>query len=76
MKTCQEITELIEKTKVTRTSVSEKLAIRTHVAICGHCRTYFKDSKILDRILVKRFRHLGDYKFTEEEKEEMKRKVG
>lgn len=73
MKDCQEITELIERSKIERISVGERLAIRFHSAICKNCRQFFNDSDLMDELLTsKRFRHLGEYSFSDSEKEKLK----
>lgn len=73
MKDCQQITEDIEKGKVTSLTVSERVAIRLHLAVCKGCRTYRKDSQILDRLL--RNQHRINYHFTSEEKTRLKRRL-
>lgn len=73
MKDCQEITELVERSKIERISIGDRLAIRMHGAICKSCRQYFRDSDVMDELMQsKRFRHLSEYKFTDEEKEKLK----
>lgn len=73
MRGCQEITELVERSKVSRSSIGERLAIRMHNSICKECRQYFKDSALIDKMLSsKRFRDMREYKFSSEEKEKIK----
>mmetsp|Transcript_43465 Transcript_43465/g.57525 ORF Transcript_43465/g.57525 Transcript_43465/m.57525 type:complete len:83 (+) Transcript_43465:96-344(+) len=73
MKDCQEITELVERSKIERISWKDKLAIRLHGTICKRCRQYFADSDRIDELLKsKRFKHLSEYSFTKEEKEKLK----
>ena len=73
MKDCQEITELIERSKIERISLGSRLAIRMHGAICKNCRQYLADSNRIDEMLSsKRFKHLSDYSFSTEEKEKLK----
>lgn len=76
MKTCQEITESIEKGNFNRLSVKERLAIRFHLSMCKHCRQYSKDSKIIDRMLVKKFKSITNFTFSIKEKEELKKNLG
>ena len=76
MKTCQEITESIEKGNFNRLSVKERLAIRFHLSMCKHCRQYSKDSKIIDRMLVKKFKSVTNFTFSIKEKEELKKNLG
>lgn len=73
MKGCQEITELVERSKASRLSIGERLAIRTHNSICKACRQYFKDSALIDKMLSsRRFREMREYQFTQDEKEKIK----
>ena len=77
MKNCQDSTLDIERSSFERLSLKERLELRMHVSICPECRKYFRDSKAIDKLLKKRFNHMGvsEYNFTKEEKEEMKRKI-
>lgn len=76
MKGCQQITEEIEKGYVTRLTTKERLGIRMHVMICPPCRQYFKDSATIDKLLARKFKQPKKYKFSLEEKESMKKKLG
>jgi predicted anti-sigma-YlaC factor YlaD len=71
MKNCQEITEDIEKSNVQKLSIRERLAVRMHLRLCGSCRQYAKDSKILERLLRLRSKKIDQYHFTPEEKAEI-----
>ncbi len=68
MRTCQEITEDIEKGNIQKLSVKDKLVIRLHQKICPDCKQYAKDSVILDRLLRHQFKNQKKYKFTSDEK--------
>ncbi|XOV69041.1 MAG: hypothetical protein ACFHU9_07600 [Fluviicola sp.] len=73
MKDCQEISELIERAKIERITMGDRLAIGLHKSICRGCRQYFRDSDAMDEMLQsKRFRHLSEYSFSDEEKEKLK----
>ena len=73
MKDCQEITELVERSKIERISLGDRLAIRMHSTICKNCRQYFRDSDVLDDMMNSRtFKHLAEYSFSDEEKEKLK----
>lgn len=73
MKDCQDITELVERSKIDRISWNDRLAIRLHGAICKNCRQFFADSNAMDELMSsKRFKHLGEYKFSDEEKDRLK----
>lgn len=57
MLSCKKATELIDKKSVAGLSVKEDLQLQMHTAICDGCKTYQKQSKLIDKLLVK---HLGD----------------
>ena len=71
MKTCEEITGLYEQGKIRRISLSDKIALGTHRRICKDCRNYFKESDMLDKMLTRKFKDLGNYKFSSQEKEDI-----
>lgn len=75
MKTCEEITGLYEQGKMSRISFADKIALGTHRSICKDCRSYFKDSDRLDSMLSRKFKDLGNYKFSDIEKENLKAKL-
>jgi ADP-dependent phosphofructokinase/glucokinase len=51
MKSCKDITYLIEKSKEVKLSYKERLQIKMHINMCKFCRTYKIDSKFLDKVL-------------------------
>lgn len=53
MKSCKDITELIEKNKVEGVSRKERFQIKVHLMICSLCRKFAKDSDRLDQLLSK-----------------------
>lgn len=53
MKSCKDITELIEKNKVEGVSRKERFQIKVHLLICSLCRKFAKDSDRLDQLLSK-----------------------
>lgn len=67
MKDCQEITSDIEKSKLTKISFGNRMAIWFHLMLCKTCRSFSKDSKIIDRLLLRKFRETKNYKFSPEE---------
>ena len=75
MKNCEEITVLYEQSKVNRVSISDKISIRTHKTICKDCRQYFKDSDKIDTMITGKFKHLGNYNFSDSEKESLKERL-
>lgn len=72
MRTCQEITEAIEKQEITGVSVSDKVLMRMHFLYCKSCRRYQKDSKILDRMLRLNRVQQPEEHFTKKEIEKIK----
>lgn len=76
MKRCQDYTEGIEKQKVQRLTLTERIGIRFHMAICPACRKYFHDSEQLDKWLTKRFKDFSSHaSFTPEEKAILKERL-
>ena len=75
MKTCQQITEDIEKGIVRKLSIRERIALRVHLKICRDCKNYAKDSQILDRLLRLQSKQMKDYKFTPGEKKDLIKKL-
>lgn len=69
MKGCQEITELIEKGKLTSLPTSDRMALRVHLLFCKLCREFKKDSEILDKALIKAFKNTKEITFSPAEKE-------
>ena len=60
---------------MSKISLAEKLALRGHKSLCKNCRSYFKDSDLLDKMLQRKFKNLGNYHFSMEEKARMKEKL-
>lgn len=53
MKSCKDITLLIEKSKHKKLSLREKWQVRMHTKICKFCDNYNVDSHFLDGLLKK-----------------------
>ena len=70
MKSCKDITLLVEKGKITRLSFKEKVQVRFHLAMCKLCRNFAVDSDFLDRVLSQL--KPSSLKLTAEEKERVK----
>lgn len=75
MKNCEEITGLYEKGKLTRISLGDRMSIRMHKSICKNCKNYMLDSDKLDRIITHKFKHLGNYQFSDNEKDKLKERL-
>lgn len=71
MKSCAEITELMEKAKFKRLSFKDRLELSMHAKICAACKRYKVDSELIDQLVAKRANKLSRYVFTQEEKEAM-----
>ncbi|MCB9188669.1 MAG: hypothetical protein H6599_05235 [Flavobacteriales bacterium] len=48
---CQKATELIDKKLVIKLSFKENLQLKVHKGICDACRTYEKQSRLLQNVL-------------------------
>jgi hypothetical protein len=53
MKSCKDITLLIEKSKDKKLSLREKWQVKMHTKICRFCENYNVDSHFLDGLLKK-----------------------
>lgn len=53
MLSCKKATELIEKRLVTKLSPVEKIQLSMHTAMCNTCKTYEKQSDIIEKSLEK-----------------------
>lgn len=51
MKSCKDITLTIEKGKITKLTLKEKMQVKIHLAMCKLCRNFAIDSDFLDKIL-------------------------
>jgi len=47
MHSCEEITRLLSEAQERPLSRREKMALRFHVIMCGHCRNFEKHIKVL-----------------------------
>ncbi|MFA6456065.1 MAG: hypothetical protein WCW40_04520 [Bacteroidota bacterium] len=51
MVSCKKATELIEKNSIAGLSLTEKLQLRMHTAMCSACTNYQKQSLYIDTLL-------------------------
>lgn len=51
MKSCKDITLLIEKSKEKKLSLRERFQIKIHTKMCKFCHNYNLDSTFLDNLL-------------------------
>lgn len=70
MKSCKDITLLIEKGKITKLSLKDKMQVKFHLAMCKLCRNFAVDSDFLDKILSRL--KPSSLKLTSVEKEKLK----
>lgn len=76
MKRCQQITECLEKSKIERLTLRERLSIKIHLTICKKCKRYFHDSEQLDKWLNKYLkRNTSNVHLSSSEKEAIKLKM-
>lgn len=72
---CQKASYIIEKREVSKISLWEKIGLKFHLMICSLCRKYESDSRILGKILKSLHKHEHPAHLTEDQKEELKRKL-
>jgi hypothetical protein len=72
---CKKATELIDKKLVVGLSVKENLQLHLHTAICDSCKTYQKQSKLIDQLLVKFLSDNAESNTTRLENKELKEKI-
>lgn len=51
MLSCKKASELVDKRTVVNLSMKENMLLHMHTAMCNGCKTYQKQSKILDELL-------------------------
>jgi len=54
MLSCRKATEMMEKKNIVGLSPIEKVQLFLHTTMCDACKTYQKQSRILDAVLQKR----------------------
>tara|TARA_R110001592_G_scaffold157931_1_gene388835 strand:+ start:1639 stop:1887 length:249 start_codon:yes stop_codon:yes gene_type:complete len=52
MYSCKKATEMVEKKSVVGLSFSENLKLKLHLSICKACKTYQKQSELIDSFIV------------------------
>ena len=55
LRSCQKSTELIDKQFFVPLTVTEKVQLTAHKAICKTCNSYEKQSELIDAVLMKWF---------------------
>ena len=75
MKTCEEVTLLIESENYKVLSRKDRLATKIHLMMCKGCKNYKKDSKLIHEMLQVKFKDLSSYEFSLEEKVALRDKL-
>lgn len=75
MLSCRKATELIEKGKVVKLSLVEKMQLRLHTSVCSGCSAYQKQSKIIDSWLYDHFTHTRAADSNDVNNEELKKRI-
>mgnify|MGYP006104633701 CR=1 FL=1 len=75
MKTCEEVTLLIESENYKVLSRQDRLASKVHLMMCKGCKNYKKDSKFIHKMLQAKFKDLSSYEFSLEEKTALQNKL-
>ena len=52
MYSCKKATEMVEKKSVVGLSFSENLKLKLHMSICKACKTYQKQSELIDTFIA------------------------
>lgn len=68
---CLKATELIEKSFHIKLSVSEQMQLKAHKMMCSACKTYEKQSAIIEQGLKMEHKNLPD----ETEMEQLKKRI-
>ena len=70
MLSCKKATELIEKRSFVNLSFAEKVQLKMHVGVCSACRSYEKQSQVIDQSLkhISTSKKPKDLKLSEENK--------
>ncbi len=58
MRSCRDISVLVSQGLDKKLSLSERLTIRLHVALCSHCRNFQKQSQFLRKTAQHYTEHL------------------
>ena len=75
MKTCEEITLLIESENYRVLPRRDRMAATVHLLMCKGCKDYKKDSKLIHKMLQVKFKDLSSYEFSLEEKAALQQKL-
>ena len=55
MFSCVKATELMELKELVPLSLTNKMQLKMHVAMCSGCRNYMKQTKLINQLLHKNF---------------------
>lgn len=66
MFSCAKATELMELKELVPLSLTKKIQLKMHVAMCSGCRNYMKQTKLINQLLNKNFSSMSAAPDTEE----------
>lgn len=75
MLSCKKASELIDKKSLIKLSWKENLQLNMHTAMCDGCKTYEKQSLILDNILHKHAQSNDESQVPQLENPDLKTKI-
>ena len=75
MRSCKEITELIERQQEEKLPIMQRMELGMHTMMCKHCGAYKKQTKKINDFLQKENNHLPPIKLPDEKKEEIIKKI-
>lgn len=75
MLSCQKASELAEKKSLYSLTVSERLKLRLHNSMCEVCKTYTKQSQLIDNYLYNYFNKSSNDLHSISENKELKEKI-
>lgn len=75
MKSCEEITYLIEQSHFENLSFKERASLRFHKMLCVVCKNYSKESKALHKIILEQNKHAEVLKLSTTEKERIRKTI-
>jgi hypothetical protein len=72
---CKKATALSDKKSETGLTWTENVQLRMHISICDGCKTYIKQSEIIERTLHLHFGKLKEQELPVEENKELKERI-
>jgi hypothetical protein len=72
---CKKASELIDKKSIVRLSFKENIQLHMHTALCDGCKTYQKQSKVLDHFLEKKIKQKDETKVPQITNDKLKQQI-